>query len=40
MHESNNYACLKLEEKPTRSVNGNKNNFINIIGDKFATSIR
>ena len=35
-----NYACFKLEEKATRSVEKNKNNFINIIGDKFAMSIR
>ena len=32
-----NYACFKLEEKATRSV---KNNFINVIGGKFALSIR
>ena len=35
-----NYACFKLEEKITRSVKKNKSNFINIIGDKFAMSIR
>ena len=35
-----NYACFKLEEKATRSVKKKKNNFINVIGDKFATSIR
>ena len=34
------YACFKLEEKTTRSVKKNKNNFINVIGDKFAMSIR
>ena len=27
------YACFKLEEKTTRSVKKNKNNFINVIGD-------
>ena len=26
-----NYACFKLEEKATRSVKKNKNNFITII---------
>ena len=35
-----NYACFKLEEKTTRSVKKNKNNFINVIGNKFAMSIR
>ena len=35
-----NYACFKLEEKITRDVKKNDNNFINIIGDKFAMSIR
>ena len=35
-----NYACFKLEEKITRSVTQNKSNFINIIEDKFAMSIR
>ena len=35
-----NYTCFKLEKKPTsRSVKKNKNNFINVIGDKFAMSI-
>ena len=29
-----NRACLRLEEKATRSVKMNKNYFINIIGDK------
>ena len=29
-----NCACLRLEEKATRSVKMNKNYFINIIGDK------
>ena len=38
--EAINYACFKLEEKITRSVKKNKSNFINIIGDKFAMSIR
>ena len=27
------YTCFKLEEKTTRSVKKNKNNFINVIGD-------
>ena len=35
-----NYACFKLGKKITRSVKQNKSNFINIIGDKFAMSIR
>ena len=30
-----NYACFKLEEKATRSVKKNKNNFIKVIRDKF-----
>ena len=34
------YACLKLEEKTTRSVEKNKNNFTSVIGDKCAMSIR
>ena len=29
-----------LEEETTRSVKKNKSNFINLIGDKFAMSIR
>ena len=29
-----------LEEKTTRSVKKNKNNFINVVGNKFAMSIR
>ena len=29
-----NYICFKLEEKDTRSVRKDKNNFINVIGDK------
>ena len=33
-----NYACFKLEEKATRSVKKKKNNFINVIGDKFVMS--
>ena len=28
-----NYACFKLEEKTTRSVKKNKNNFINTMGE-------
>ena len=35
-----NYACFKLEEKATRSGEKNKNNFINVIGDKNSLSIR
>ena len=35
-----NYAYFKLEEKTTRSVKNDKNNFINVIGDKFVMSIR
>ena len=35
-----NYACFKLVEKATRSVKKKKNNFINVMGDKFAMSIR
>ena len=34
-----NYACFRLEEKATRSVKEKKNNFINVVGDKFAMSI-
>ena len=34
------YAYFKLEEKTIRSVKKNKNNFTNVIGDKFAMSIR
>ena len=32
------YTCFKLEGKATRSVKKKKNNFINVIGDKFAMS--
>ena len=35
-----NYTCFKLEEKATRSVKKNKNNFINVIGNMFAMNIR
>ena len=35
-----NYASFELEEKATRSVTKNKNNFINVIGDKFTMTIR
>ena len=34
-----NYACFKLAEKATASVKKKKNNFINVIGGKFAMSI-
>ena len=33
------YVCFKLEEKTTRSVNKNKNNFINVIRDRFPMSV-
>ena len=33
-----NSACYKMEEKATTSVKNNKNNSINVIGDKFAIS--
>ena len=36
--KATNYGCFKLEEKTTRSVKKNKNNFINVIGDIFAMS--
>ena len=35
-----NYVCFKLVEKVTISVKKNKNNFISVIGNKFAISIR
>ena len=35
-----NHACFKLEEKATRSVKKNKNNFLNVTGDKFAITFR
>ena len=35
-----NNKCFKLEEKATRRVKKNKNNFISVIGDKFAMSNR
>ena len=35
-----NYACFKLEEKATRSIKKKEKNFIDVIGDKFAMSIR
>ena len=35
-----NNTCFKLEEKATRRVKKNKNNFISVIGDKFAMSNR
>ena len=34
-----NYVGFKPEEKATRSVKKNKNNFINIIRDPFAASM-
>ena len=39
MHESHK-LCFKLEEKTTASVKKNKSNFIKVIGDTFAMSIR
>ena len=38
--KSINYACFKLKQKATSSVKKKKNNFINVIGDKFGISIR
>ena len=35
-----NYGCFKLQEKSIWSVKKNKRNFINVIRDKFAMSIR
>ena len=35
-----NSGCFKLEEKAIRSVKKNKNNFINVMADKFSMSIR
>ena len=35
-----NYACFSWKKKTNRSVKKNKNNFINVIGDKFAMNIR
>ena len=40
MHRSNKLCMLQTGRKITRSVKKNKSNFINIIGDKFAMSIR
>ena len=34
-----NYACFKLEENATGSVEKKENNFINVVGDKFAMNI-
>ena len=34
------YACFKLKEKITSGVKKKKDNFINIIKDKLAMSIR
>ena len=38
-HESNKSYMLQLEEKAIRSVKKNKNNFINVIRDKFTISV-
>ena len=35
-----NYVYFRLEETATRKVKKNKNNFFNIIGDKFTMSNR
>ena len=35
-----NFACFTLEEKATRIVKKKKKNFVNVIGDKLAMSIR
>ena len=40
MHESNNYVRFKLKDIATGSVKMDKNNFINIITDNLALSIR
>ena len=37
--EAINYASFKLEEKITRNVKKNTNNFINVVVDKFAMGI-
>ena len=34
------YACFKLGKKAAKKVKKNKNNFINIVGDKFTMSNR
>ena len=34
------YACFKLEEEATGSGNKNKNNFIDVMGDKLAMGIK
>ena len=38
-HESN-WLCMLQTRRKSRSVKKNKNNFIDITGDKFAMSIR
>ena len=38
--ESNNSFMLQTGKEATRSVKKNKNNFINVIEDTFAKSIR
>ena len=38
--ESNNLFMLQTGKEATRSVKKNKNNFINVIEDTFAKSIR
>ena len=40
MHESNKLCMLQTGRKITRSVKKDKSNFVNIIGDRFAVSIR
>ena len=35
-----NYVCFKLEGKIARGIKNNKRNFISVIEDKFAMSIK
>ena len=39
MHESNKMHASNWKKKTTRSAKKNKNDFINVIGDKFAMSL-
>ena len=39
-HKSNKLCMLQTGRKTNRSVKKNKNNFINVVGDKFAMIIR
>ena len=38
--KATNYVCFELEEETTEGVENNKRNFISVIGDKFAMSIK